>query len=152
MKNAIVLLFVVSLSLSAPAEAKVVGFGDGGSMIERMYLGWLLGLAGVIPGVAVTFALLNAMFCHPARSKWLQALLGVVVGCMAYALCVVIGAFSLGPLLEPEHPLRQDVLDLLQPVAALGEEGFWGIAVALFFLPAVPLAVWSTWHAHSRPR
>lgn len=142
---------VAGLGLAGTAAA-AVSVGNVDSIALRFYYGALLGLAGALPGAAAVFALLNAMFCHPGRSKVRQALLGAAVGSGAYVLCVVIGSVSLGPLLDTDHPLREDLARLLLPFAHYAQDGFWALVIALYFLPALPLAAWSVWHAHSAPK
>lgn len=129
--------------LAGSAEATAVSLGAGGSVTDRLALGFLLGMAGALPATAAVFALLNAMFCHAARSTWLQALLGAVLGSVAYVVCVLIGSVSLGVLLDGDA--------LMDGYARFGEVGFWRLVFGVLYLPALPLAGWSVWHAHSAP-
>lgn len=131
------------LLFAGDAIATTVSLGAGGSPVERLGLGILFGLAGGLPGTAAVFALLNAMFCHPARSTMVHALLGALLGCVAYALCVLIGSLSLGVFLDGDN--------LMQGYARYGEAGFWWLVFIVLFLPAVPLVLWSVLHARSAP-
>lgn len=140
----IVLVLVLVLLRTGTAQAVAASVGAGGSPAERLMLGYLLGLAGALPATGAVFALLNAMFCHPARSKWLQALGGFVLGCFAYALCVLAGSLSLGFLLDGEN--------LMQGYAQYGEVSFWVLVFVVLYLPALPLALWSVLHARSLPK
>ncbi len=150
MKRAALALVLPLLGFAGAVGATAVSLGAGGTPVERIYLGVLLGLAGVLPATAAVFALLNAMSCHPARSKLRQALLGAVTGSVAYCLCVLVGSVTLGPFLEEHHPLRPRLAEWLEPLA-----GYTSIEVLLFavlFAPALPLALWSAWNAHAAPK
>lgn len=149
MKRALPVLAMTCLGSVGTAQAMAVSAGGGASPLERIYLGIMFGLAGVLPGTALAFALLTAMFCHPARSQLRQALLGAVIGSVAYLACVLIGSVTLGPLLEDDHPLRPLVSRLLAPYADY--LSFDVLVITVFALPALPFAIWSVWRAHAAP-
>jgi hypothetical protein len=69
---------------------------------------------------------------------------------VAYVLCVLVGSVTLGPFLEIDHPLRPELAQLLEPLAGYMSDG--ALIIAVFFLPALPLALWSAWRARSGPR
>ena len=138
------LVAVACLGLTGTAQATAVSLGVGGSPLERIYLGYLLGVAGALPATAAVFALLNAMFCNRNRSKILQAFLGAALGSVAYPLCVLIGSVTLGTFLDGDN--------LAQGYARYGEAGFWSVVFTVLYLPAVPLALWSMLHARSVPK
>jgi hypothetical protein len=138
------LIAFACLALTGTAEATTYGLGAGGSPVERIYLGYLLGLAGALPATAGVFALLNVMFCHAGRSKILQALIGAALGSVAYVVCVLIGSVTLGMFLDDDN--------LMQGYAQYGEVGFWWLVFAVLYLPALPIAFWSVRHARSAPK
>ena len=149
MKHARTGVALVLLGVAGAAEATAVSLGAGGSPIERIYLGVLLGLAGALPAMAAVFALLAVMSCHSLRSQVRQGLLGAAVGSVAYGLCVLVGSITLGPFLEPDHPLRSAIA---QALVSFSDTISWEVLIiAVFLLPALPVALCSMWFAHSRP-
>ena len=72
--------------------------------------GALLGPIGV-PATSILFGLLHLRFCHPARSKPRQVLLGVVFGLFAYEVAAAVGSFA--------GTAGHDVMLGLLPVLAL---------------------------------
>lgn len=72
--------------------------------------GALLGPIGV-PATSILFGLLHLRFCHPARSKPRQVLLGVVLGLFAYEIAAAVGSFA--------GTAGHDVMLGLLPVLAL---------------------------------
>ena len=65
-------------------------FGGGGPckdfLCYFLFWGGLLGAAGGIPASAVVFVVLHLWFCHRARSKGRQAILGAFVGIVAFEI------------------------------------------------------------------
>lgn len=72
--------------------------------------GALLGPIGV-PATSIIFGLLHLRFCHPARSKLRQVLLGVVLGLFAYEIAAAAGSLA--------GVAGHDVMLGLAPVLAL---------------------------------
>lgn len=55
--------------------------------------GVVIAVAAGIPLASLTFAVLHVVFCHPARSRGLQAVAGAVIGLLAYETGAVVASY-----------------------------------------------------------
>ncbi len=71
------------------------------------FVGWglLIGVAAGIPLSCCAFVVLHLVFCHPQRSKLVQAFLAAVLGVVVYEIAAAAGALAGTYGMNPMHAL-----------------------------------------------